>query len=182
MAYRVSQPLATTPLPGDGKKKKRVTRKKTVTTSRYGDEGEATYKGKYKGSRGRAGGSVTTDKLKKVRGKDGKLKKAVVKSKTKNLDTGKTSRGKEVTRFKKDGTRTTRYKYTKGGKLQQKGKETFKGVKKMSSKSKVKTKDNPQFTKKTKTIKGTSGSLRTEKVKSRKYKGTTTKRTYKRQN
>ncbi len=193
MAYRVSQPLATTPLPGDGKKKKRVTRKKTVLTTNVKREGskpaETTRKPKqrssdYSGLTGgykTAEGQVTTERTKKVRDKSGKVKKEVTRSKTKNLDTGKTSKSKEVTRYKKDGTHTQTYKY-KTPKAKGKGKETMKDRRLLKEKSKRTLKD--QYTRgkrgTVKTIKGNRTSL--TKTKTRTGRGTVTKkRTYKRQ-
>lgn len=178
MAYRISQPLAVTPLPGDGKKKKRVTKTKRVIS-----EGATKSRGKHGKSKT---GYVLTEKKKVVRGKDGKIKKEVTKLKNKSLAGGRKDliKGKDVTRYKKDGTRVTRYKTNTMG-TKTKGKETFKGVRRVAEKSKrvEPTKQDGYYTKKrqtTKTIKGTNKSL-TKTTKRQNPRKTTTKRSYKRQ-
>ena len=115
MAYRISQPLATTPLPGDGKKKKRVTKTKRVISE---GRGNVTYK------------------RKTVRGKDGKVKKEVTSDKTKDPAGGikNLMKGKDVTRYKKDGTAVTRSKSKVYGVSKSKGKVVTKGQKTISSK------------------------------------------------
>jgi len=199
MAYRISQPLAATPLPGDGKKrkKKRVTRSKRVITS--GIENRSGGGNRHSGSavknRGKYGtggeGYILTEKVKTVRGKDGKIKKEVVKSKNKSLAGGRKDliKSKDVTRYKKDGTRVTRYK-TKGMGVKTKGKETFKGVKFVSEKRKRVAPSKKTFredgTKKraarhtTKTITGTRKSL-TKTTRKQGPRKTRTKYSYKRQ-
>ena len=163
MAYRISQPLATTPLAGDGKKKKRVTKTKRVIS-------DGTEK-----SRGKLGkskkGYVLTEKRKTVRGKDGKVKKEVTSSKNKSLAGGRKEllKGKDVTRYKKDGTAVTRSKSKGYGVRKSKGKVVTKGQKTISSKSReVQPTDNYPFKKKrqtTKTMKGTNKAMYKKTIK-----------------